>query len=99
MRLAACHMVNSFACLFLAVSSGVSTAAPAADVEQWGVWELALDGPAGGNPYLDVQLSATLRQNGKRIEVPGFYDGEGVYRIRFSPPEKGRKEIQPGLDR
>ena len=23
------------------------------------------------------------------IEVPGFYDGEGVYRIRFMPPTQG----------
>jgi len=25
----------------------------------------------------------------QKIHVPGFYDGDGVYRIRFSPPELG----------
>ncbi|WP_371514847.1 DUF5060 domain-containing protein [Brevundimonas denitrificans] len=26
---------------------------------------------------------------GRTIEAPGFYDGEGVWRVRFSPPEEG----------
>ena len=26
----------------------------------------------------------------KRITVPGFYDGEGVYKVRFSPPCQGQ---------
>jgi hypothetical protein len=67
-----------------------SLAAPAPDrVERWGVWELALAGPAGGNPFVDVQVAAIFEREGRRIRVPGFYDGEGVYRIRFSPAETG----------
>ncbi len=64
----------------------------AADVEQWGVWEASLEGPREGNPYLDVRLTCTLRQEGgvDNITVPGFYDGEGVYKVRFSPPTQGR---------
>ena len=61
----------------------------AADVEQWGVWELSLDGPREGNPYLDVELSVTCRHEGDGVAVPGFYDGDGVYRVRFSPPAQG----------
>ena len=61
-------------------------AVQAADVEQWGVWELSLDGPRDGNPYLDVQVTATCRQDEKRIVVPAFYDGDGVYKARVSPP-------------
>ena len=77
------------ACFFLVLSNCVPSAALAADVEQWGVWETSLDGPREGNPYLEVQLSATFSRDGRRIEVPGFYDGEGVYRVRFSPPAEG----------
>jgi hypothetical protein len=29
-------------------------------VEQWGIFELALQGSAGGNPYLDAELTAQL---------------------------------------
>ena len=62
----------------------------AADVEQWGLWEITLDGPHDGNPYVDVHVSATFQHDKERIVVPGFYDGEGAYRIRFSPPAQGK---------
>ncbi|HVI98989.1 MAG TPA: DUF5060 domain-containing protein [Sphingomonas sp.] len=58
-------------------------------VERWGLWETALHGPAEGNPFVDVTLAAVFECDGSRVRVPGFYDGEGVYRIRFSPPEMG----------
>lgn len=59
-------------------------------VEQWGVFELELQGPEEGNPYLDVELHATFEdESGDTLRVPGFYDGAGMYRIRFSPPEQG----------
>src|SRR3546814_16001683 len=61
-----------------------------ARTERWGVHELVFDGPAQGNPFVDVELAATFESSGRSIRVPGFYDGEGVYRIRFSPPEEGR---------
>lgn len=61
-------------------------------VERWGVFELALNGPAGGNPFVDVTLSAVMQAEGagSPVEIPGFYDGDGIYRIRFSPPVTGR---------
>ncbi len=68
-------------CVFLAV------AAPA--VEQWGMFEAAFPGPPGGNPYLEVQWSATFTQGDRVIVVPGFWDGAGTYRVRFSPPTPG----------
>lgn len=57
--------------------------------ERWGVLELNLPGPATGNPYLDVQWSATFAQGEARIQVPGFWDGGGTYKVRFSPPTTG----------
>jgi len=33
-------------------------------VEQWGVFELTLNGPTNGNPFLDVKFSAWFRQGG-----------------------------------
>jgi len=61
----------------------------AADIERWGVFELALPGPAEGNPYLDVAWSATFRQGDQAITVPGFWDGGDSYKVRFSPPATG----------
>jgi len=58
-------------------------------VERWGVYEIALTGPAAGNPFLDVRLSARFRFRNRVVEADGFYDGDGSYRIRFMPDETG----------
>jgi Domain of unknown function (DUF5060)/Domain of unknown function (DUF5605)/Protein of unknown function (DUF4038) len=58
-------------------------------VEQWGIFELTLPGSAEGNPYLDVELTARFAYKHRAIEVDGFYDGDGVYRIRFMPDTPG----------
>ena len=75
-----------------AAASAVSAiAAPVRnDVERWGVYEIALNGPATGNPVDDVRIAATFECDDKSVRVPGFYDGDGTYRVRFSPPEMGR---------
>ncbi len=59
-------------------------------VEQWGLYELALAGPTNGNPFLEVRFAARFAQGYDSIEVPGFYDGDGVYRVRFMPKAQGR---------
>jgi hypothetical protein len=58
-------------------------------VERWGVFELALKGPSKGNPFVDVALSAEFRHGGRVLKPEGFYDGDGLYRIRFSPDAEG----------
>jgi hypothetical protein len=69
----------------------LATGLHAADaVEQWGVFEIALNGPTNGNPFLDVKFSAKFSQGDSTIEADGFYDGDGVYRVRFMPETTGR---------
>jgi hypothetical protein len=58
-------------------------------VEKWGVFEVVLKGPAIGNPFVDVNLAAEFRHGGRMLRPEGFYDGKGVYRIRFSPDAEG----------
>jgi len=58
-------------------------------IEQWGIYELELEGSSTGNPYMDVTFNATFSQGEYSVAVPGFYDGSGIYRIRFSPPRQG----------
>jgi hypothetical protein len=73
---------------------------PTTHIEQWGIFELALQGSAEGNPYLDVELTAQFAYKDRVIEVDGFYDGEGLYRIRFMPDTQGswRYRTQSNLD-
>jgi PKD repeat protein len=73
----------------LALLGFLAGGAPAADLERWGMWEASLNGPREGNPYLDVELTYTLRHEGESATVRGFYDGDGIYRVRFSPPTPG----------
>jgi hypothetical protein len=58
-------------------------------VEQWGCFDAVFEGPSDGNPYRDVRLAATFVQGERRVTVPGFWDGGGVYTVRFSPPTAG----------
>jgi hypothetical protein len=57
---------------------------------QWSLYELALAGPTNGNPFLEVRFAARFAQGYDSIEVPGFYDGDGVYRVRFMPKTQGQ---------
>ena len=59
------------------------------NVEQWDFFEVTLSGPSGGNPFVDVQLSAEFRQGDRIFRPEGFYDGNGLYRIRFMPDAPG----------
>ena len=58
-------------------------------VERWGVYEVTLNGPDTGNPFTEVELTAEFKQSGRTFEPHGFYDGNGVYKIRFMPDEVG----------
>jgi hypothetical protein len=56
---------------------------------RWRTYELELRGPAHGNPFTDVTLRAEFRLGERSLTAHGFYDGDGVYRIRFMPDEVG----------
>jgi hypothetical protein len=58
-------------------------------VAQWDVFEASFPGPSSGNPFLDVELEATFQQKSRTVRVPGFYDGQGVYKVRFMPDTQG----------
>jgi len=58
-------------------------------VERWDIFELSLTGPAEGNPFVDVSLTATFSHQHRAIEVDGFYDGGTDYRVRFMPDTVG----------
>jgi hypothetical protein len=58
-------------------------------VAKWDVFEASFEGPSAGNPYLDVTFEATFSFGSRQVKVPGFYDGDGVYRVRFMPDTEG----------
>jgi len=58
-------------------------------VAKWDIFELELKGPDTGNPFVDVRFEAVFSNGVKTVQVPGFYDGDGVYRVRFMPDATG----------
>ncbi|MDN3242192.1 DUF5605 domain-containing protein [Glycomyces tritici] len=56
---------------------------------RWGVYEVELRGPAEGNPFTEVDLAAVFDDGEREMRVGGFYDGDGIYRVRFMPDAEG----------
>lgn len=58
-------------------------------VEKWHFFEIVLYAQHKGNAFTDVQLSADFSNGKTKKTIGGFYDGNGVYKIRFMPQETG----------
>ena len=50
-------------------------------VAKWDFFEAAFDGPSEGNPFLEIAFDVIFSQNSREVRVPGFYDGDGAYRV------------------
>ncbi len=69
-------------------AAGADSAKPA-NTPQWDIFELTLAGPRQGNPFRDVTLTAVFALGQREVEVQGFYDGGGQYKLRFMPDTPG----------
>ena len=58
-------------------------------IEKWGVFELSLTGNTNGNPFIDYEIHGTFTCENESVTVSGFYDGDGIYKIRFMPSYEG----------
>lgn len=80
------YIILSFLLIFLA---GFQLCFAQQQVEKWNRFELSLQHDPKGNPFMDDELTAVFQKGEKRIQVSGFYDGDGTYKIRFMPAETG----------
>jgi hypothetical protein len=60
-----------------------------APIEKWGLFAVAFQSSAAGNPFLDVSFTVEYRHRNRTVEADGFYDGAGTWRARFSPDSEG----------
>lgn len=84
--------VSKILVLVLAVLASLAAAAAPASpihISQWDFFELKLEGPKDGNPFGEVEVAATFTDGLSTHRVPGFYDGDGIYRVRFMPQRTG----------
>ncbi|MDF1850512.1 MAG: DUF4038 domain-containing protein [Verrucomicrobiales bacterium] len=56
---------------------------------QWEVVDISFPVENLPEQPIDVSFSAIFQKGEKKIEVPGFYNGENEFVIRFTPPHSG----------
>ena len=57
----------------------------------WGTWEIAITvnpDEISKNPF-DVELKGVFKLDNREMTAFGFYDGNGVYKLRFMPDTRG----------
>lgn len=83
-------MIKSYLVLAFLFCSLLGVASSNSDtVERWSRFEVSWKGPQADNPFTAVWLKAAFTNGKQTCTVDGFYDGEGVYKIRFMPTETG----------
>ena len=58
-------------------------------LERWGVFEVSCKGTSVGNPFTERKITGTFESQNEKVTVDGFYDGDGVYKVRFMPSYEG----------
>jgi len=58
-----------------------------------GAFRACAERPEGRQPFVEVSLTAQFRKGSRVITPEGFYDGDGVYKVRFMPDEEGVMEV------
>ncbi|WP_200826293.1 DUF5605 domain-containing protein [Microbacterium timonense] len=56
--------------------------------------EIEFNGPQHGNPFVEVDLVVHIDTPRGRVDVPGFYDGDGVYRARYLVEHAGEHRFE-----
>ncbi|MHC1772872.1 MAG: DUF5605 domain-containing protein [Flexilinea sp.] len=57
----------------------------AKQVERWDVLEISCPGNSDKNPFVDYYIQCLFRCKSQTVTVDGFYDGSGIYKVRFMP--------------
>lgn len=58
-------------------------------VEKWDVFEVTLQGTSDGNPFTERTITGHFSGKKENVTVDGFYDGNGIYKVRFMPSFEG----------
>lgn len=74
------------------LSALLSFSAPAT-VQRWGIFTIDLKGPHDDGTAAPFEIDLTAKfthDSSEPITVSGFFDGNDVYKVRFSPPTEGK---------
>ena len=76
----------------------MSTISYAELVSKWGIQEITLNGPKEGNPFVEHWVRGTFTGRNETVTADGFYDGDGIYKVRFMPSFEGEYRFQVEAD-
>ena len=62
--------------------------------ERWNVFEVSCPGYSDKNPFVDYIVQGVFKHKNETVKVDGFYDGEGIYKIRFMPSFTGEYSFE-----
>ncbi len=74
---------------FCVVLFAAAIPSAAITVEQYNSYDFPLPAQVSGNPFNVEVVGDFNGPGGVRLSVPGFYDGNGIWKIRFSPTAVG----------
>ena len=63
-------------------------------VERWGMYEVSAKGHSDKNPFVDYSIKGFFKGENETVEVDGFYDGDGIYKVRFMPSFEGEYSFE-----
>lgn len=63
-------------------------------VKKWDVFEVVCQGRTEGNPFTDYTIQGVFKGNQETVHVSGFYDGDGIYKVRFMPSFEGEYSFE-----
>lgn len=63
-------------------------------VERWGVYEVSAKGFFDKNPFVDYNIKGIFKGEHETVEADGFYDGDGIYKVRFMPSFEGEYSFE-----
>lgn len=58
--------------------------------ERWGMKEIVCKGRTDGNPFTDHTIQGHFSGEHETVTADGFYDGDGIYKVRFMPSFCGK---------
>lgn len=67
-------------------------------VEKYGIFEATFTGIVKGNPFDINHVTAFFVSDQEKKKVSGFYDGEGIYKVRFMPSYTGNYQFSIKTD-
>lgn len=56
---------------------------------KWDIFEASFHGPKLTNPFIEATIDAVFSFGNREVKVPGFYDGDKTWRVRFMPDIEG----------